>query len=204
MAFSRKFAALGAVLAGTLMFTACSGGGSGTTEIKDASADFGFQETGFPIVSKQLDLTFSGTKAALAPDYNTMTVVKEWEKATNVHINWENLPETVFQEKKNLILASGDLPDAFFNTGLTDAEIATYSASGTLIPLEGLIEKNAPNLSKLLSDRPDIKAAITSSDGHIYSLPSDRRARPGPVPQRTGHQHFLAEKAQHPDAENHR
>ncbi|MDQ0852177.1 putative aldouronate transport system substrate-binding protein [Arthrobacter sp. V4I6] len=55
---------------------------------------------------------------------------------------------------------------------MTDAEIATYSASGTLIPLEGLIEKNAPNLSKLLAERPDIKAAITSSDGHIYSLPS--------------------------------
>jgi putative aldouronate transport system substrate-binding protein len=172
MAFSRKYAVLGAVLAGTLTFTGCSGGKSGSTEIKDASADFGFQETGFPIVSKQLDLTFSGTKSALAPDYNTMTVVKEWEKATNIHVNWENLPETVFQEKKNLILASGDLPDAFFNTGLTDAEIATYSASGTLIPLEGLIEKNAPNLSKLLSARPDIKAAITSSDGHIYSLPS--------------------------------
>lgn len=172
MAFSRKYAVLGALLAGTLTFTGCSGGGSGTTEIKDASADFGFQESGFPIVSKQLDLTFSGTKAALAPDYNTMTVVKDWEKATNIHVKWENLPDTVFQEKKNLILASGDLPDAFFNTGLTDAEIATYSASGTLIPLEGLIEKNAPNLSKLLSDRPDIKAAITSSDGHIYSLPS--------------------------------
>ncbi len=172
MAISRKLAVLGAVLAGTLTFTACSGSNSGTTEIKDASADFGFQEKGFPIVSKQLTLKFSGTKAALAPDYNTMTVVKEWEKATNVHIEWENLPETVFQEKKNLILASGDLPDAFFNTGLTDAEIATYSASGTLIPLEGLIEKNAPNLSKLLSERPDIKAAITSSDGHIYSLPS--------------------------------
>ena len=172
MAISRKLAVLGAVLAGTLTFTACSGSNSGTTEIKDASADFGFQEKGFPIVSKQLTLKFSGTKAALAPDYNTMTVVKEWEKATNVHIEWENLPETVFQEKKNLILASGDLPDAFFNTGLTDAEIATYSASGTLIPLEGLIEKNAPNLSKILSERPDIKAAITSSDGHIYSLPS--------------------------------
>lgn len=172
MAFSRKYAALGAILAGTMTFTACSGGGSHSTEIKDASADFGFQETGFPIVSKQLDLKFSGTKTALAPDYNTMTVVKDWEKTTNIHINWENLPESVFQEKKNLILASGDLPDAFFNTGLTDTEIATYSASGTLIPLEGLIEKNAPNLSKLLSERADIKAAITSSDGHIYSLPS--------------------------------
>lgn len=172
MAISRKYAVLGALLAGSMTFTACSGGKSGSPETKDASADFGFQATGFPIVSKQLTLKFSGTKTALAPDYNTMTVVKNWEKDTNVHIDWQNLPETVFKEKKNLILASGDLPDAFFNTGLTDAEIATYSASGTLIPLEDLIEKNAPNLSKLLTARPDIKAAITSSDGHIYSLPS--------------------------------
>lgn len=172
MAISRKYAVLGALLAGTMTFTACSGIKSGSPEIKDSSADYGFQATGFPIVSKQLTLKFSGTKTALAPDYNTMTVVKNWEKDTNVHIDWQNLPDTVFQEKKNLILASGDLPDAFFNTGLTDAEIATYSASGTLIPLENLIEKNAPNLSKLLAARPDIKAAITSSDGHIYSLPS--------------------------------
>ena len=172
MAISRKYAVVGALLAGTMTFTACSGGQSGSPEVKDASADFGFQATGFPIVSKPLTLKFSGTKTALAPDYNTMTVVKNWEKDTNIHVDWQNLPETVFKEKKNLILASGDLPDAFFNTGLTDAEIATYSASGTLIPLENLIEKNAPNLSKLLAARPDIKAAITSSDGHIYSLPS--------------------------------
>lgn len=172
MATSRKLAVLGALMAGTMLFTACSGSSNGSATIKDSSAEFGFQETGFPIVKDTLTLKFSGTKSALAPDYNTMSLVQQWEKDTNIHIDWENLPETVFKEKKNLILASGDLPDAFFNSGLTDAEIATYSASGTLIPLEDLIQKNAPNLSKLLADRPDIKAAITSSDGHIYSLPS--------------------------------
>lgn len=172
MAINRRTSLLSVMLAGSLALTACGGGQPGNTEIKDASADFGFQQSGFPIVDQQLTLTFSGTKSALAPDFNTMTVVKNWEKQTNIHVEWENLPETVFQEKKNLILAGGDLPDAFFNTGLTDSEIATYSASGALLPLEGLIEKNAPNLSKLLTDRPDIKAAITSSDGHIYSLPS--------------------------------
>ncbi|KNH23080.1 sugar ABC transporter substrate-binding protein [Arthrobacter sp. ZBG10] len=167
----RKLAVLGTLMAGTMLFTACSGS-KGTAEIQDASAEFGFQETGFPIVKDKLTLTFSGTKSALAPDYGSMSLVQQWEKDTNVHIDWENLPEAVFKEKKNLILASGDLPDAFFNSGLTDAEITTYAASGTLVPLEGLIEKNAPNLAKILADRPDIKAAITSSDGHIYSLPS--------------------------------
>jgi len=59
MAISRKYAVLGALMAGTLTFTACSGGNSGSPEVKDASADYGLQATGFPIVSKQLTLKFS-------------------------------------------------------------------------------------------------------------------------------------------------
>ena len=100
MAISRKYAVLGALLAGTMTFTACSGGQSGSPEVKDASADFGFRATGFPIVSKQLTLKFSGTKTALAPDYNTMSVVKNWEKDTNIHIDWQNLPETVSPRRR--------------------------------------------------------------------------------------------------------
>ncbi|MGP9542924.1 sugar ABC transporter substrate-binding protein, partial [Glutamicibacter sp. AOP5-B1-3] len=84
MALNRRHAALAAALAGTLMFTACGGGSSDAPEIEDSSAEFGFHDTGLPIVDKKLDLTFSGSKTALAPDFNTMTVVKNWEKDTNV------------------------------------------------------------------------------------------------------------------------
>lgn len=171
MATRRKLAIVGAFIASSLAFTACSGGGA-TSGIKDASADFGLQSSGLPVVTKTLTLKFSGSKSALAPDYSTMSLVQQWEKDTNVHVDWQNLPDNVYQEKKSLILASGDLPDAFFNTGLSDAEVANYGSNGTLIPLEDLIEKYAPNLSKLLKDRPDVRAAITSSDGHIYTLPS--------------------------------
>ena len=167
----RNFTALGLAAAASVMLGACSSNSS-KAAIKDASADFGLQATGYPVVSKPLTLTFSGSKSALAPDYKSMALVQEWQKATNITINWQNLADNVYQEKKNLILASGDLPDAFFNTGLSDSEVATYGTNGTLIPLEELIAKYAPNLSKLLGARPDIKAAITSSDGHIYTLPS--------------------------------
>ncbi|WP_422935001.1 ABC transporter substrate-binding protein [Sinomonas sp. P47F7] len=162
---------VGALLASTLAFTGCSNSGGATTA-QDASADYGLQASGLPIVTKQLTLKFSGSKAPLAPDYSSMSLVQQWEKDTNIHIDWQNLPDATYQEKKNLILASGDLPDAFFNTGLTDAEVATAAANGTLVPLEGLIDKYAPNLSKLFKERPDVKAAVTSSDGHIYTLPT--------------------------------
>ncbi|MXO81208.1 extracellular solute-binding protein, partial [Paenibacillus sp. OT2-17] len=109
---------------------------------------------------------------ALAPDYSKMEIFKRLEKQTNVKIDWENIPDTDFAEKKNLLLASGDLPDAFYGAGFTDYDLINYGKDGTIIPLEDLIDKYAPNLKALLDRRPDIKLAITAPDGHIYGLPS--------------------------------
>ncbi|MFP5315377.1 MAG: ABC transporter substrate-binding protein [Actinomycetes bacterium] len=157
-------------LASSALLAGCSGGD--TASVEDKSADYGFNAEGLPIVDETLTLTFGGTKSALAPDYSGMELVKQWEKDTNVAITWENLPEQVYAEKKNLMLASEELPDVLYNTGLTDAEIVQNGSNGTLLPLEDLIAEHAPTFSKILEDRPDIRAAITASDGHIYSLPS--------------------------------
>src|SRR5690606_31474844 len=51
--------------------------------------------------------------------------------------------------------------------------IASYSANGQIIPLDGMIEAGyAPNLSRLMEEDEGIRKAITSADGHIYSLPN--------------------------------
>lgn len=151
----------------------CSSGPSSSASLPgDASADFGFKAEGLPITERPLPLKFSGTKSALAPNYETMQLVQQWKTDTNIDITWDNLPDSVFAEKKNLMLASGDLPDALFNTGLSDSEVVTNGTNGVLIPLEGLIAEHAPILSGILAKRPDIRSAITASDGHIYTLPS--------------------------------
>jgi putative aldouronate transport system substrate-binding protein len=171
-------ASVAAVTAAGLLLAGCSGGSQ--QEGKDAEA--GFNAEGLPIVDEKVTLTFSGQKASLAPDYSEMELVQQWEKDTNVSIVWENLPDTVYQEKKNLILASGDLPDAFYNTGFTPGDISTYGANGTLVPLEDLIAEHAPNLQAVFEKRPEIKAAVTSSDGHIYTLPAAEELGIGAVP----------------------
>lgn len=168
----RRFLTASALaMTGAILLAGCTGGG-GNAEVTDKSADFGFNEEGLPIVDDTLTLTFGGTKSALAPDYSEMELVQQWEADTNIAIKWENLPEQVYAEKKNLMLASGDIPDVLFNTGLSDAEIVQNGSNGTLLPLEDLIEQHAPILSAILDERPDIRAAITASDGHIYSFPS--------------------------------
>lgn len=167
----RRFLATTAAIAAVTLLAGCSGGAA-DVEIEDKSDDFGFNEEGLPIVDETLTLTFGGAKSPLAPDYSEMELVQQWEADTNIAITWENLPDQVYSERKNLMLASGDLPDVLFNSGLSDAELVQNGSNGTLLPLEGLIDDYAPVLSGILDSRPDIRAAITASDGHIYTLPS--------------------------------
>jgi len=155
---------------GSLLLAACGGGGGGAVD--DQSADVGLNLEGLPVVDTKITLTFGGTKSALAPDYGDMELVQQWEKDTNIAIDWTNLPEQVYAEKKNLMLAGDSLPDVLYNTGLSDAEIVQNGSNGTLLPLEDLIEEYAPTLSAILEERPDIRAALTDSEGHIYTLPS--------------------------------
>lgn len=169
---SRRRFVLGATALSLTSITLASCGRPSAREAEDKSSDAGLTESGLPIVTKDLELTFGGAKSPLAPDYESMELVKTWAKDSGIEIVWNNEPDEVWAEKKNLLLASGELPDALFNTGLSDAEVAKYGANGTLIALEELIPEHAPTLHGILEKRPDIKAAITASDGHIYTLPS--------------------------------
>ena len=168
---SRRQFTLGATaLSLTVGLAACSRPSAQETE--DLSADAGLTDSGLPVVSEELTLKFGGAKSALAPDYETMELAETWTEDSGITINWVNEPDEVWDEKKNLLLASGELPDALFNTGLSDAEVAKYGANGTFIALEELIPEHAPTLHGILEERPDIRAAMTASDGHIYTRPS--------------------------------
>lgn len=165
------------LLAASLMLSACANNKANqetnnSKETGNKPQEESFNKEGLPIVKDKINLSIVSPKAQLAPEYNEMEIFKRLETDTNVHIEWNNIPDTDYLEKKNLLLASGDLPDAFYNSQFTDYELITYGEDGTIIPLEDLIDQYAPNLKKLLEERPDIKAGITAPNGHIYGLPA--------------------------------
>ncbi|MGG4049520.1 extracellular solute-binding protein [Paenibacillus favisporus] len=161
---NKRAGSMAAVLSAILLLAGCSGGG----DSKGASA--GFHETGLPIVDKPISLTIAGTyDERTGTNWNELETMKEINEGTNVQIKWNLSPGTDWATKRNLIIASGDLPDVLLE--LSSSQVVTGGADGMFIPLEDLIEKYAPNLTNFLNKYPEVRQAITAPDGHIYSLP---------------------------------
>lgn len=98
-----------------------------------------------------------------------------WDQATkeraNINIEVTSIGEGL-DEQRNLVLSSGDYPDAFYRSGMTFDEAAEYGAQGVLIPLEDLMREYAPNFCALM-DEQDAWKYITAADGHVYSFPQE-------------------------------
>lgn len=159
--------------------TACGGGQTNSTEnttagtkvgtetgdTKEETKDASSEESGITMVCALRDGEYS-------PDDTQLYL--ELEEKTGIDIKWETYPQSAWPEKKSLLIASNDLPDAFFGNGvLTGDEVVKYGSEGILIPLEDYItEADTPNLWKIFQEYPEYKSAITAPDGHIYSLMS--------------------------------
>lgn len=159
-----------ALIAG--LFTACS---EKKTEepAPSGTASDNFNQTGMPIAKEPVTIKVFAGKPPTASDWNEVMLWKEYEKMTNIHIQWD--PQIPFQnlaEKLNITLASGDYPDAIYGSQLGPDQLLKYGSEGALLPLEGLIDKYAPNIKKLFDENPDIKRGYTMPDGHIYSFPT--------------------------------
>ncbi|NJL72832.1 MAG: extracellular solute-binding protein, partial [Candidatus Competibacteraceae bacterium] len=142
---------------------------------KDAAKSGGavqMNATGLPIVKSPVTYTMVTRKRVINGPYEDMIFFKRLEEKTGVKIEWNAIPEGQYEEKKNLILASNDLPDAFFGRlSLRSSDIVLYSSQKAFIPLEDLIAKYAPRLTAIFKDRPDFKAMAVAPDNKIYSTP---------------------------------
>ena len=130
-------------------------------------------ESGMPIVNEPITLNFFTNKSNqnYNNDWQSLYIWEEYEDLTNIKIEWEQVHNESLEEKRNLALASGDLPDAFYASNIPPLDLLRYGEQGVLIPLNELIEEHAPNIRKIFEEQPEVKDAITFPDGNIYSLP---------------------------------
>lgn len=127
----------------------------------------------FPIVQEKITLKLMVTKWTNHGAYDEMAFTKAYEALTNIHIDWIECASAEGSTAKNLAFQSGDMPDGMFliNSTVTDQDVYTYSQQGLIADLGSLIEQYAPNIKKTFYGRTDALAAMTASDGKIYTLP---------------------------------
>ncbi|RKN62072.1 extracellular solute-binding protein [Paenibacillus ginsengarvi] len=116
---------------------------------------------------------FAGYSPAVASDWSRLPLWRHYEEQSGVRIDWQTVPAAEVADRRNLLLSrsSEAWPDLLFGTQLSPLELVGYGSSGVLIPLEKLIDRDAPNIKALLDRYPDVRRGMTMPDGHIYALP---------------------------------
>ena len=94
-----------------------------------------------------------------------------------VEITWNTILNADWADRKAVLLAGGDLPDAFMGS-ICFTESDVLRNVGTFIALDDYIDEYMPNFKAILESDPTMKALATSADGHIYGLPSKKPCRP--------------------------
>lgn len=171
-----------AVLAVTVLASACGNAKDGANAGQASTGETSnLTESGFPIVKEPVTLKVFGCKDANHAEWGDVLIFKEYEKMTNVKLQFDELPTGQgCDEKRNLLFAANELPDIFLRANLSNTDIAHYGQQEQmLIPLEDLIDAHAPNLKSIFEQYPEVKSTVTAADGHIYSLPSIRLASSG-------------------------
>lgn len=163
------------LLAITLVLSACSGGSGSTTADQGSDTPVSedlFNPVGqYPIVKEQMKLKMFAPQFASIENMETNLFTKWAEEKTNIKIEWDLVPDNALNDRKQLMLASGDYPEVILHGNLTKEEQMKYGKQGVFIPLNNLIEQYAPNIKKAMEDIPYMKSSITSPDGNIYALP---------------------------------
>ena len=125
---------------------------------------------GFPVLKDKVTYTIAVSKDANSMNsFNDKQCVLDTEKLTNIHIDWMDIPSSGWNEQVNIMLASGNMPDAFCGQA-----VDTMKNIELFTPIKEYIYDYAPNIVEMLTTDAAILKAITAPDGEIYGLPTNK------------------------------
>lgn len=171
----KKEVCLFSILLWLFALAACGGGeDEASTNEEDNGNAVDVNKSGMPIVDEEIDMTIFANKPAQNEDndWNDILIWNHYRDMTNINAKWNLVNPDALDEKRNLALGSGELPDAFFLSQMSNSDVLKYGEQGMFIPLNDLIDEYASNLTALMEEDPSIRKAITFPDGNIYAMPA--------------------------------
>ena len=124
-----------------------------------------------PVVDEVVEYTICAPDTTYVCDLNENTLTPWIQEKTNIKINFEEIPDTEWDTKVNLLIASDELPDAFIYGGFSAAELADYGSQGVFLALNDIIEEHGHYVKQVFDQQEALPGAYTALDGNIYTLP---------------------------------
>jgi len=167
---------IAAIVSSMLMGCGKNGDKTAPSGETDTAADNSawFNETGYPIVKDASAMpvikVYKSINELEPEDPNENLWMKQAAADTGVTFEWTTVPDQSSAERVQMMLATDDLPDVFWN-GVGKEQVLQYIDSGMFMSVEELVDKYMPNLKKIFEERPEYKALCFAPDGHMYGFP---------------------------------
>ncbi|WP_409345118.1 ABC transporter substrate-binding protein [Paenibacillus sp. MBLB4367] len=150
-------------------------GGNAPADAKGSAAPSPAAESAKP--AKKLEklsywVSMNANSAATMKSYSDLAAYKKLEEATGVKVDFKHPAGGQAGDQFNLMMTSNDMTDVIeYNWLNVPGGPEKYIKDGKIVKLNEYIDKYAPNFSKLLKDRPDLKKMISTDSGAIYVFP---------------------------------
>lgn len=143
------------------VLTACSGSDEAVDKQPGQSA-----MPDSPKAEAPMEISIMSDFSIAQPPAPDNPVIKEFEKKTNTKLNISWVSYTVFNDKLNVALASGDLPDLVKITDVTNAQFQTMAKQGAFWDLTPFLQ----NYENLMNS-PEVIWENTKINGKNYVVP---------------------------------
>ena len=132
-----------------------------------------FAEAQFPLTTEPVTFKVMARTNSFYPNQNLGDVanMKAYEEMTGVHIEWENVDPSVFNNTLAASIAGDELPDIIMKASLSNSQMFEWGEDEILVDIAPYVDTCMPNFKALLEQYPDIAKAITAPNGAIYGLP---------------------------------
>lgn len=166
---------LTAALIGAVALTAAGCGPERTGGIKDVEFE------SYPLQGDYTVTYFLAPAAAVTSMYENMgetEFAKELTARTGIKVKYIHPAAGQGEQALSLMIASDEMADIIQGSWATYAGgPAKTIADGTILELNGLMKDYAPNLSKFLSDNPEIDKMVKTDKGQYYAFPFIRNSK---------------------------
>lgn len=109
-------------------------------------------------------------KNRLTKDVTEIQYLKDFADQANINIEWETHTSWTdeYAELRSIMIASGDLPDILLgDSSVLIGDLTQFP--DLFLDLNTVLDK-APNIKRILEERPEIKGMATSDDGQILGM----------------------------------